>query len=93
LLIERTFESALHEFVTTGMMDESDTGKVVTGLPPTARKFNVIPGIEMLFDWPLSRAVEIDRRNGMVEEFKQTANKALEVCGCELFGLWEDTGA
>jgi len=92
-LTEGTFASVLHEFVNTGMLDESDIGKVVAGLPPTARNFNVIPGIEMLFDWSLGQAVEIDRRDGMVEEFKRTANEALAACGCELFGLSEETEA
>jgi len=92
-LVAQTFEMALQKFVSSGMMGQGDVGKVVAALPaPTAQNFNVIPGIEMLFSWPLSRAVEIDSRGGMVEEFKRTVNEALIVCGCEPFDLTEAAG-
>lgn len=87
VLKDRTFKTALHNFVDTGMMDEGNVSKVVASLPPSARNVNIIPGIEMLFDWPLNKAVEIDRHGGMVEEFRRTMNEALAACGCELFGL------
>ena len=93
-LLEQTFAKALQEFVGSGMMDENDVGRVVAALPsPTAKNFNVIPGLALTFEWPLSKAVEIDRHGGMVEEFKRTANEALVACGCEPFPLAEAAGA
>ena len=93
-LMEQTFVEALQEFVGSGMMDRGDVSKVVAALPaPMAPSFNVIPGIKMLFSWPLGKAVEIDRRGGMVEEFKRTVNEALVACGCEPFLLAEAAGA
>jgi hypothetical protein len=92
-LQEQTFDRALQEFVTSGMMQEDDVQKVVAGLPPTAANFNIIPGIEMLFEWPLSTAVDLDRRGRMVEEFKRTVNEALVACGCEPFDLVRGVGA
>ena len=87
-LMEQAFEVALQEFVTSGMMDGGDIGNVVADLPArTARRFNVIPGIKMLFGWPLSRAAEVGRRGRMVGEFKRTVNEALIACGCEPFSL------
>jgi hypothetical protein len=88
-LTERSFEAALQDFVGTGMMNHDDIGKVVNALPSTARNFNVIPGIKMLFEWPLNRAVEIDRQCRMIEEFKRTVNDALATCGCEPVGMAE----
>jgi hypothetical protein len=46
-------------------MGGGDISKGVTELPVNARTFNVIPGVQMLFDWPLSKAVEIDRKQGI----------------------------
>jgi hypothetical protein len=47
----------------------------------------------MLFDWPLSRAVEIDRRGGMGDEFRRTVNEALVACGVESFALADSARA
>lgn len=85
-LDERTFETVLNAFAGSGMIDGSDIPSVLAGLPPSARTVNVIPGIEVVFDWPLNQAVELDRKGGMVEEFKRKANEALVACGCEPFG-------
>jgi len=70
------------------MIGESDIDKLISALPSaTARNVNIIPGIEMVLDWPLSKAVEIDKRGQMAEEFKRTMNEALVACGCEPFAL------
>ena len=86
-LAAQTLEVALRDFVSVGMIGNEDFGEVVEELPVSAQNFNVIPGLEMLFDWPLSKAVEIDRRGGMVEEFTRVVNEALAVCGGEQFAV------
>jgi hypothetical protein len=87
-LAEQTFEAVLQGLTKAGMIGESDIDKIISALPSaTARNVNIIPGIEMVFAWPLSKAVEIDKRGQMAEEFKRTMNEALVACGCEPFGL------
>jgi hypothetical protein len=67
------------------MIDSGDVIRLVAELPASARTVNVIPGLQMLFSWPLARATEIDRRNGMVEELTRIANEGLLACGGEPF--------
>jgi hypothetical protein len=83
-LTEQTFHAVLQDFTNAGMMGEDDIDKIASELPaPVAQNVNVIPGIKMMFAWPLGKAVEIDKRGCMVEEVKRTVNEALVACGCE----------
>ncbi len=92
-LAERTFEAALQDFVATRMIERDDISNVVAELPVSAKTFNVIPGLELLFNWPLHRAAEIDKRKGMVEEVAQIANDGLSACGGESFAVPETARA
>jgi len=85
-LAEQKFDEALQTFVSTGMINIDDINKVAIQLPVSAQAFNVIPGVALLFQWPLSKAIEIDQRKGMVEEFTRVANEGISVCGGS---LWE----
>jgi len=73
-LAEQTFEAVLQGLANAEMISESGIDKLIALPSASARNINIIPGIEMVFEWPLGKAVEIDKRGRMAEEFKRTMN-------------------
>jgi hypothetical protein len=80
------FRTALGQFVEAGLMQEKDIPEVCTkALNIGANVLNVNPGLKVVYTWPLTDAISIDRKGGMTDAVRDKANEALAAWGGEVF--------
>jgi hypothetical protein len=78
-----SFESSFRCFVGDGLIAELDLPQLSTEAAALgAVNLNVIPGLEVVYRWPLADAAAIDKSgDGMVAEVRRKANQAIATRG------------